>query len=181
MGRGGGGEGNIQQEEFQNKSQQFKIARTSFGVHSPTTYWSYFIFYFKYLSYSSQQFLDRPKVRRHCSYATCCGQAHSDPKSKHRHVRQPLSCSFCLLQLQFRLQFLSFCPCRGSDKGLGFLVFRIRAEHLPDKIYYCATCCFSTWSASGRGCDSQLLGRSWSCVLGLSVYCVGKVKGTLPS
>lgn len=38
VGRGGGGEGNIQQEEFQNKSQQFKIARTSFGVHSPTTY-----------------------------------------------------------------------------------------------------------------------------------------------
>lgn len=119
MGRGGGGEGNIQQEEFQNKSQQFKIARTSFGVHSPTTYWSYFIFYFKYLSYSSQQFLDRPKVRRHCSYATCCGQAHCDPKSKHRHVRQLLSCSFCLLQLQFRLQFLSFFPFEGSDEVRG--------------------------------------------------------------
>lgn len=58
----------------------------------------------------------RSKVRRHCSYDTCCGQTDCDPKSKHPHVTQLLASSFYLLQ--FRLLFLYFSiPSRRGGKG----------------------------------------------------------------
>lgn len=137
------------------------LEQVSEHTHSLTTYWSYFIFYFKYLSYFSQQFLARPGRRSGDIAHTTRAAARPTVIPSQNILTSPRhTVPFkLLLSVTVSLTVSLFLHSKKEqEKGKErqeewgearpVLVFRIRAKHLLDKIYYCTTCCFSTRSAS---------------------------------